>query len=77
MKTVLFNRHSANVFLAFLLCRTSYIELALWIELHYNFFPLIKESPYPSCIDDSLHYIMMHPTFFRETDDVGLICSFL
>ena len=70
MKDVVNNRHSANIFLAFLLCRSNYSELSLWMELHYTFFPLLKGTSYPTCIEDVISFISIHPSFFKEIDDV-------
>ena len=73
MKDVVYNRHAANIFLAFLLCRSNYTELGLWMELHYNFFPLLKGTTYPDSISDVISYISIHPNFFKEVDDVGIL----
>ena len=73
MKDVVNNRHSANIFLAFLLCRSNYSELSLWMELHYTFFPLLKGTTYPACIEEVISFISIHPSFFKEIDDVGIM----
>ena len=68
MKSVLYNHHACNIFLAFLLCNVNYMELGLWMEIHYNLFPLLKKTQYPDCIDDILDYIMIRPCFSEYGD---------
>lgn len=70
MKDVVTNRHAANIFLAFLMCRTSYVELGLWMSLHFELFQLFKNSQYPDCIESILNFIMMRPMFVRDSEEV-------
>lgn len=73
MKHVLFNRHTANIFLSFLLTRETYKELALWMEIHYELYNRIKQSDYPESVDGIIDYCLLHPIV--NTDDSDHVAS--
>lgn len=66
MKQVLYSRHRANIFLAFLITRSLSSELALWMDIHYELFPLLKETGYPDDVDKMVEYCMSHPLIRDE-----------
>ena len=69
MKRVLFNRHTANIFLSFLLTRETYKELALWMEIHYELYNQIKQSEYPESIESIIEYCLLHPIVNTDDND--------
>ena len=69
MKRVLFNRHTANIFLSFLLTRETYKELALWMEIHYELYNRIKQSEYPESVDGIIEYCLLHPIVNTDDND--------
>ena len=66
MKQVLFSRHRANIFLAFLITRSLSSELALWMDINYELFPLMKETGYPNDVDALYDYCLSHPLIRDE-----------
>lgn len=69
MKHVLYNRHTANIFLSFLLTRETYKELALWMEIHYELYNRIKQTDYPESIDTIIEYCLLHPIVNNDDND--------
>ena len=69
MKTVLYDRHTANLFLAFLISRSSYRELALWMDIHYKLMPLLKRSHYPENVEDAYDYCLVNLLLPNYEDD--------
>lgn len=70
LRDVLYNHHAANVFLAFLISRKRYQEVALWMDIHYMIFPLIKNANYPDNITPALDEILRNPTLIKVDDEV-------
>lgn len=68
------NRHTANIFLAFSICRGQYEKFALWMELHYSLFPVLKHSNYPAIIQEIIDYIIFHPLFDEDYKIVLFYC---
>ena len=61
LKTVLYDHHSCNVFLAFVIYRSTYRELALWMDIHYRLMPLLKQTHYPESVEEAYKFYMINP----------------
>ena len=75
LRDVLYNRRAANVFLAFLISRRRYQEVALWMDVHYVIFSQIKDSGYPSNIAFVLEEIMRNPSLKKTDKAVRAVVS--
>ena len=73
LQDVLYNHHAANIFLAFLISRRRYQEVALWMDIHYTIFSQIKNSGYPNNIAFVLENIMRNPAL-KKTENPVCLC---
>ena len=71
MKTVLYDHHCCNVFLAYLISRSSYRELALWMDIHYRLMPLLKQTHYPESVEGAYEFYMMNPCLPNDDEETS------